>query len=224
MQLERNMPALIKADQFNHLAEHGATPVDIRDGNELITGFIPGSIFLGDANTFRQWSSTLISQIADIILITETGAFNELKDYLPLMERYAKVYILEGGMKAWMNSNGARDMIITIDTEELVLDLKFDKNLLLLDLREPDPYADEHVEGAVNLPLKDMGDFAQIAGVEEDVNLYLYDESPINSLIAASIFKRHGYQHLRVIHQGWSLIKKYKGMPLITQRKQKENP
>jgi rhodanese-related sulfurtransferase len=68
------------------------------------------------------------------------------------------------------------------------------------------------VKDAVNLPLEEMTDVAQIAQLEEDQNIYVHCRSGYRSVIAASLLKRQGYHNLRNVLGGWQKIKDEKNI------------
>jgi len=80
----------------------------------------------------------------------------------------------------------------------------------VVDVRRMNEFAEGHVTNAINLPLNEMTDVAQIAQLEEDQNLYIHCQSGYRSVIAASLLKQQGYHNLRNVSGGWSKIKEQK--------------
>ncbi|VYU79313.1 thiosulfate sulfurtransferase PspE [Metakosakonia massiliensis] len=64
-----------------------------------------------------------------------------------------------------------------------------------IDVRVPEQYQQEHVEGAVNIPLRDIqaGTFTPLP---KDDTLYLYCNSGRQSTLATETLSRMGYQHV----------------------------
>ena len=104
-------------------------------------------------------------------------------------------------------------MIISIEADELAMDLPHDKNLLAVDVRRETEFAEGHVKDAINMPLNDMTDVALLAGLEEDQNIYIYCGGGYRSLIASSLMKRQGMHNLRNIEGGWGKIIEQKKIP-----------
>jgi rhodanese-related sulfurtransferase len=92
------------------------------------------------------------------------------------------------------------------------MDIPFDDRLTVLDVRRLNEFAEGHVKDAVNLPLEEMTDVAQIAQLEEDQNIYVHCRSGYRSVIAASLLKRQGYHNLRNVLGGWQKIKDEKNI------------
>jgi rhodanese-related sulfurtransferase len=60
---------------------------------------------------------------------------------------------VDGGFEKWKAAGEAVDMIIDIEADELAMDIPFDQNLVVVDVRKPAEFADGHVKNALNLPL-----------------------------------------------------------------------
>jgi len=106
-------------------------------------------------------------------------------------------------------------MIINVDAAEMAMDIPFDENLVVLDVRRPVEYAEGHVENAVNIPLSDLSDPGNLVQLEERDNLYIHCVRGYRSVIAASILKQQGYNNLRNISGGWEFIRHTKGIKIV---------
>ena len=104
------------------------------------------------------------------------------------------------------------DMIISIEPDELAMDLPHDNHLVVVDVRRETEFADGHVKNAINLPLGEMTDIAQLAQFEDNQNLYVHCAGGYRSVIAASLLKRQGTHNLRNVLGGWAKIKEQKGI------------
>jgi len=67
---------------------------------------------------------------------------------------------LNGGFSTWMDAGEPIDMIIDVEADELAMDIPFDENLLVVDVRRETEFADGHIKDAVNLPLHELVDLA----------------------------------------------------------------
>jgi hydroxyacylglutathione hydrolase len=63
------------------------------------------------------------------------------------------------------------------------------------------------LENALNLPLLEMTDLAELAQFEDNENLYVHCAGGYRSVIAASLLKRQGIHNLRNVLGGWGKIK-----------------
>lgn len=199
--------------EFKNKIEEGYLVLDTRKENEFTNGFIPGSVFIGLEGRFAEWAGSLLSFEKPIVLVTPFGREEETIIRLARVGFDKVSGFLQGGFEAWQNAGEKTDLIIDIEADELAMDIPFDENLLVLDVRKPNEFSEGHVKNAMNLPLEEMADIAQIALLEEDQNIYIHCEAGYRSVIAASLFKRQGYQNLRNILGGWAKIKEEKKIP-----------
>ncbi len=204
----------LSVEDFKLKMEADVLVLDTRDASEFVNGFIPGSLFIGLEGRFAEWAGSLLPFDKPIILVTDAGKEEET------VVRLARVGIdkvegyLNGGFEAWKNAGGKIDLIIEIEADELAMDLPFDENLVVADVRKENEFAEGHVKDAINLPLNDMNDLAQIAQLEENQNIYVHCGSGYRSLIASSILKKQGYNNLRNINGGWAKIKEQKNIKI----------
>lgn len=190
--------------------------VDARSPAAFTEGFIPGSVFIGEGENFVEWAVNLLDTDKKIILVTPPGkeeACAGLLEHAGLKTNTAGY--LEGGFEAWKDAGKAIDMIIDVDAGELAMDIPFDENLVVVDVRWPAEYAEGHVQDALNIPLTGLKDPLNIAQFDERDNLYLHSAKGYRSVIAASLLKLHGYNNLRNITGGWEIIKHTKGITIV---------
>jgi rhodanese-related sulfurtransferase len=109
-------------------------------------------------------------------------------------------------------------MIIDVATDELAMDIPFDENLLVVDVRRETEFADGHVKDAINLPLQDLADPVTMANFEDRHNIYVHCGGGYRSIIAASLLKRQGIHNLRNVTGGWAKIKDQKGIEVVKEK------
>jgi len=181
--------------------------LDTREGEEFTQGFIPGSVFIGLEGRFAEWAGSLLPFNKPIILVTDAGKEEETIVRLTRVG-FSKIEgYLEGGFDAWKKADEQVDLIIDVETDELAMDIPFDKNLVVLDVRRETEFVEGHVKDAVNIPLDEMTDVARIAEFEDYQNLYIHCNSGYRSIIAASLFKKHNLHNIRNVLGGWEKIK-----------------
>jgi rhodanese-related sulfurtransferase len=98
-------------------------------------------------------------------------------------------------------------MIISIEADELAMDMPFDDNLLVLDVRKPVEFAEGHVKEALNIPLSDLNNPLNMSAIEDEHNVYVHCAGGYRSVIAASLLKRQGIHNIRNVVGGWDSIK-----------------
>ena len=199
--------------QFKQKIDKDLIVLDTRIAEEFSRGFIPGSVFIGLEGRFAEWAGSLLPFHQRLLLVTDEGKEEET------IVRLARVGFdnvegyLKGGFAAWKEAGETTDMIIEIDADELAMDLPFDDNLTVVDVRNENEFAEGHVKDAMSFPLSDMTDMAQIARLEENQNIYVHCGSGYRSVIASSLLKRQGYHNIRNVVDGWAKIKEQKNIP-----------
>lgn len=191
---------------FKQKIKSGIFVLDTRNANEFTNGFIPGSISIGLEGRFAEWAGSLLSFDEPMILVTEEGKERET------IVRLARVgfdkiegYLL-GGYSAWQEAGEPTDMIINVEADELAMDLPFDENLVIVDVRKETEYASEHIKEAINIPLNDLTDPGSMANLEDRHNIYVHCAGGYRSVIAASLIKKQGIHNLRNVIGGWGTM------------------
>jgi hydroxyacylglutathione hydrolase len=189
--------------------------LDTRPSSSFVDGFIPGSISIGLDGRFAEWAGGLLPFDKTILLVTEEGKEEESLIRLARVGFDKMEGYLDGGFEAWIKENRPFDLIINIEADELAMDLPHDPKLAVVDVRNEGEFGNGHVEGAINLPLKDMNDPGEIAMLPEDANLYVHCAGGYRSIIASSLLKRQGLHNIRNIVGGWNKIKEQPEIKIV---------
>ncbi|MEO5907997.1 MAG: rhodanese-like domain-containing protein [Ginsengibacter sp.] len=203
----------LSIEEFKIKIEEGSIILDTREANEFASGFVPGSIFIGLNGRFAEWAGSLLSFKDPITLVTDVGKEEETLVRLARVGFENVEGFLKGGFEAWRDAGEEIDLIINVEADELAMDIPFDPRLTVLDVRKYSEFAEGHIKNAMNLPLAEMVDVAQIAQLEDDKNIYIHCGSGYRSIIAATLLKRQGYHNLRNVLGGWEKIKEQKNIP-----------
>lgn len=219
-------------DSLDSILEKGLTPLsvpafkefqsnpevivlDTRKAAVFTAAFVPGSISIGLEGRFAEWAGSLLPFDKPIVLVTEAGKEKETAVRLARVGFSDLRGYLDGGFEAWQNAGEQIDMIIDVEADELAMDLPHDKNLVVVDVRRETEFADGHIVGALNIPLAEMTDPANLANLEENQNLYVHCAGGYRSVIAASMIKRQGLHNLRNVLGGWGTISQQKGIEIV---------
>jgi len=187
--------------------------LDTRREEVFTQGFIPGSIFIGLEGRYAEWAGSLLSFEEPMILVTEQGKEREAVVRLARVGFSKVMGYVDGGFEAWKKAGEPIDMIINVEADELAMDIPFDKNLVVVDVRKPTEFADGHVKDAVNIQLNDMTDPVNLANLEETDNIYVHCQGGYRSVIASSLLKRQGIHNLRNVIGGWNKIRQEEKIP-----------
>ncbi|MBA2501058.1 MAG: MBL fold metallo-hydrolase [Chitinophagaceae bacterium] len=204
--------------EFKSLLTEDILIVDTRSSEQFSKGFIPGSIFIGLEGRFAEWAGSLLPFSQSILLVTVPGMEQET------VTRLARVGIdkvrgyLEDGIEAWKDDGNEIDLVIDVEPDELMLDMKFDENLVIVDVRRETEFADGHLKNAINIPLNELTDPATLALMEETQNIYVHCAGGYRSMIATSLMKRQGIHNLRNVLGGWNEIKKQEKLEIIKEK------
>jgi glyoxylase-like metal-dependent hydrolase (beta-lactamase superfamily II)/rhodanese-related sulfurtransferase len=182
--------------------------LDTRKAVEFTQGFIPNSISIGLEGRFAEWAGSLLPFDKKIVLVTEEGKEKETIIRLARVGFEKIQGFLQGGFETWKAAGEPTDMIIDVEPDELLMDIPFDDNLVIMDVRKETEFADGHIKDAVNIPLNTLTDPGSMANIEDIDNVYVHCAGGYRSVIAASLLKRQGIHNLRNVLGGWNEIKK----------------
>ena len=212
--MEKGMEALA-LPAFKEKIKEDVILLDTRPVAEFTEGFVPGSVFIGLEGRFAEWAGSLLPFDKPIILITPVGMEKETNIRLSRVGFDKMIGYLNGGFETWKNAGEKIDLIISVEADELIMDLPHDPNLTVVDVRRETEFADGHLPDAVNLPLSDMIDIAELAQFEDHQNLYVHCAGGYRSVIASSLLKRQGVHNLRNVEGGWATIKEQEKVKIV---------
>ncbi|GMV78310.1 MAG: MBL fold metallo-hydrolase [Chitinophagaceae bacterium] len=193
---------------FKEKATHDNVIIlDTRHALVFTKGFVPNSIFIGLEGRYAEWAGSLLPFNKTIILVPEQGKEEESIIRLSRVGFENFGGYLHGGFENWQNAGEKIDMIIDIESDELAMDIPFDNNLVVVDVRKEIEYADGHLKQAINIPLAELTDPASMANLEDNHNIYIHCAGGYRSVIAASLMKQQGIHNIRNILGGWNEIK-----------------
>jgi glyoxylase-like metal-dependent hydrolase (beta-lactamase superfamily II)/rhodanese-related sulfurtransferase len=213
--LDAGLQALDLAGFRKWIMEEEAILLDTRSSQVFVAGFIPGSISVGLDGRFAEWAGSLLPFDKPIVLVTAPGEEKESVIRLARVGFDKMKGYLEGGFPAWQRAGEPIDLIIDVLPDELAMDIPFDENLVVVDVRRETEFADGHIKDAVNIPLQSLADPLSMANLEERFNLYIHCGGGYRSIIAASLLKRQGIHNIRNVTGGWKMIKEQKGIEIV---------
>ncbi len=213
--LDAGLRALDVAGFKEAMNEPGTIILDTRQPAVFSASFIPTSINIGLEGRFAEWAGNLMPFDKPVLLVTDPGQEKEAIVRLARVGFSRIKGFLAGGFEAWRNAGEQFDLVISIEPDELAMDIPHDPNLVLIDVRRETEYGDGHIDKALNIPLDELTDPATLADFEENYNIYLYCGSGYRSMIAASLFKRQGFHNLRNVEGGFEKIREQKTIPIV---------
>jgi len=205
----------LSVNEFKEKMTADAIILDTRDATVFTHGFVPGSISIGLEGRFAEWAGSILSFDVPMLLVTEPGKEKESVVRLARVGFDKISGYLEGGFEAWQKAGEGIDMIIDVEADELLMDLRHDEKATILDVRKETEFAEGHLKDAINIPVQELLDPATVASIEDDENVYVHCAGGYRSVIAASMMKRQGVHNLRNVLGGWASIKKTEGVKII---------
>ena len=203
-------------NQFENEIKSGSIILDVRHQDDFEKGFIKGSVFIGLDGRFAEWVGTLFNIKQSFVLITPEGKKEETIIRMSRVGYENVKGYLKGGYNTWRNSKKDIDMIISIDNEELELDIKHDK-IIVIDVRKESEFVDGHIYDAKNIVLQSFESDLEKNNIDKTEKLYIHCQGGYRSMIAASLFRKKGYNNIRNIIGGYNEIKK-SNIKLVTDK------
>jgi rhodanese-related sulfurtransferase/glyoxylase-like metal-dependent hydrolase (beta-lactamase superfamily II) len=192
-----NPPALSPADFAARRG--GATIIDTRPQAEFMAGHIPGAISNTFRDAFATWTGWLLPLETPLLLVLGDEPLERVLDELLLVgfERFAGV--LDGGIEAWTKAGLDLNQAGLVTAADAAALLK--EGALVLDVREPDEFADGHIPGGLNLPLGSLE--KRLGEIPRGVPIITTCGHGERSATALSLLERAGFGSLSNLDLGF---------------------
>ncbi|TXI34793.1 MAG: rhodanese-like domain-containing protein [Niabella sp.] len=200
----------LSIESFEAYMAKNLTVIDTRPMEQVKTAFIKGSILfsfedrLSDLTRYFLKSDSALGS-SEILLVCDE---NEKLQWISAVEKVGiKIKgLLKGGFKAWENAGKPIDLIIDVEADELMMDIPFDANLVVLDVRSAMNFANGHLKDAVSIPLNNLNDPLRMAAIEDMDNLYIIGNNDKEVYLAASVLKKQDIHNIHVVLGGWEAV------------------
>lgn len=183
--------------------EH-ALILDTRSKEAFAEAHIPGSLFIGIDDSFAPWVGALVKDLnKPILFIADEGREEEVVVRLSRVGYDHALGYLKGGIAAWIAAGEpvvGMDQISPQDFAGL-----FDKTVHLLDVRKESEYNAQHLVGARNFPLDFI--YERLDDLDRERIYHVHCAGGYRSMIACSILKANGFDHIINIQAGFNGLK-----------------
>jgi len=186
----------LDAEAFKEMIEkENVAIVDTRSYLAFGSQHIPGAWsldFNGNLPTFAGWVLPL-----DKDLLVVSDSFREAEKTNVWLRRVGQdriVGYLDGGMAAWVTSGYKTNHVTQISAEDLHDMVTGSEKFVLLDVRAPKEFEDEHIEGAINIPVAELRE--RHTELKKENAIILTCSSGNRSSLGVSILKQHGFKNL----------------------------
>jgi len=180
--------------------------LDTRNATLFTQGFIPGAISIGLEGRFAEFAGSILPFDKAILLVCEPGTEKESIVRLARVGFENMIGHLAGGFDAWTKAGEPIDLIIDVEADELAMDLPFDPNMVIVDVRKTSEFDKGHIKEALTIPLDELTDPASMANFDDNQNIYIHCAGGYRSVIASSLIKRQGIHNIRNVVGGFKAI------------------
>ncbi len=180
--------------------------LDTRNATLFTQGFIPGAISIGLEGRFAEFAGSILPFDKAILLVCELGTEKESIVRLARVGFENMIGHLAGGFDAWAKAGEPIDLIIDVEADELAMDLPFDPNMVIVDVRKISEFDKGHIKEALTIPLDELTDPASMANFDDNQNIYIHCAGGYRSVIASSLIKRQGIHNIRNVIGGFKAI------------------
>jgi glyoxylase-like metal-dependent hydrolase (beta-lactamase superfamily II)/rhodanese-related sulfurtransferase len=204
--LANGLKALSVASFKEQITTFEPVILDTRNATVFTQGFIPGSVSIGLEGRFAEFAGTLLPFDKAILLVCEPGTEKESIVRLARVGFENIIGHLAGGFDAWSKDSEPIDLIIDVEADELAMDIPFDPNMVIVDVRKTSEFDNGHIKEALTIPLDELTDPASMANFDDNQNIYIHCAGGYRSVIASSLIKRQGIHNIRNVVGGFKAI------------------
>lgn len=180
--------------------------LDTRNATVFTQGFVPGSISIGLEGRFAEFAGSILPFDQAILLVCEPGTEKESIVRLARVGFENIIGHLAGGFNTWLAAGETPDLIIDVEADELAMDIPFDPNMVIVDVRKTSEFDKGHIKEALTIPLDELTDPASMANFDDNQNIYIHCAGGYRSVIASSLIKRQGIHNIRNVVGGFKAI------------------
>jgi hydroxyacylglutathione hydrolase len=191
-------PPPLDLDAFERIRNQGAVVLDCRSP-EAFAAHIPGAVNVGIGSSFATWAGSVLPLEGDTVLVLDRAedlwevCWQLLRIGFPLPKGW-----LAGGMLAWRTAGKPLDVLPQWTVRDLHRARRAQKDLLILDVRQPAEWNAGHIPGAMHLTGAELTRRIDdlLAGLSPQRPIAVICGSGYRSSVAASIFKARGHREV----------------------------
>jgi len=199
---ERQAPRRLSVSEATTLRDAGVMVVDTRDPQLFAAGHLVGSINVGLAGRYAEYTGGVVSPSADILIVTDAGA-----------ELEAKVRLARIGYDRVVGWLCVDDLAETPDHVQQASRLTaevFDQHknaiprLQIVDVRNEGEYKLGSIPNATNIPVVQL--FKRLNELNANLPTVVYCAGGYRSSIAASVLRKAGFADVSDVLGGYDSI------------------
>jgi hydroxyacylglutathione hydrolase len=184
----------VSALQLKALLDDGLIALDVRPGEQFVSGHVPGSINIALSGQFASWAGTVLGLSSRPVLIAESA--EQLSE---ARLRLARVGIedmhgyLQDGIKGWVEAGLPLAILPQITVEALQQRIQSGEAQVLDVRREPEWQAG-HLANAAWWPLDNFR--VSPPEIDHDAAIAVHCKGGYRSMIACSLLQRAGFRNV----------------------------
>ncbi len=176
---------------------------------ECLDSRIPGSVCIPCDDAKER--SGLLLRSKEMKIIFYVGNADEKSCKIideAIHQGFRKIYILRGGLPAWKRAGYDSESVqriprmasTAIKPKDVLSWQKQLRNSLILDVRSPELFGQQHINGALNIPMSFI--HLRYKEIPQDYPLLIVDEEGGRSYLVASYLARRGFSNVRRLAGG----------------------
>jgi hydroxyacylglutathione hydrolase len=186
----------LSLEEFEELSKKHHTIVDLREPDLFGTAYIPGSINLMLNEKFQETADHFFQKDQAIILVTDEGQEEQSLDTLKKLKYTNIKGYLANGISTWVLKHKPIDVVISIDAEELALEIKYG-DLNIYDIRSKENFKILHLKSAKNYNIDELILDHDLIDELKTTAVYCDDGCLSMALISyLKTHKKHNFYHI----------------------------
>ncbi len=182
--------------------------IDTRDADEFAAGHLPGSLNVPFGSSFVSWAGWVVPYNRPLAILVEPGRIAQTHQALLLIGLDNVAGYWEADILAVWQAQGRP---LATHTRQPAAALVEQQALpLLIDVRQPTEYADNHIAGSVNMPLQRIATGS--AQLPEPQPAVVLCQGGTRSPIAVSLLERQGWTELIDMSDGIDAWQQHQGL------------
>ncbi|MBK8034340.1 MAG: rhodanese-like domain-containing protein [Chloroflexi bacterium] len=203
------------------LVENPPILIDVRTDEEWNSGYIEGAQHIPVAEFTARQSEWPADKDANIVIYCQSGVRGGLAMSLMRIMGYTNVRNMSGGVNGWLAAElplvgvpfdlntyiasyvaGLPETFNAVRVADLATELAAENDLLLVDVRTADEFAEGFIAGAINIPLGELTQHLDLLP-NLDQPMVVYCGSGHRSAIAMTALNLLGYTNVRSMLSGF---------------------
>jgi len=206
-------PAALRVPEFEKLMAQGAVVLDCRQPEAFGGAHVPGALNVGAGSSFPTWAGTVLPPDSPYLLVLERAEdlWDVCWDLLRIGYDLPQGW-LAGGMMAWRTAAKPMKMMTEWTVWDLQERIGSERDLVVLDVRQPQEWADGHIEGALHITGAELPQ--RVGEVPKDRRVAVICGSGYRSSVASSVLAHNGHKNIANVLGGMSAWKRA-GLPAV---------